>query len=96
MLARPLSTVPHLTKRQERFLHTLETVLEEVKAWQTGSLHIRAQIMADFQLSSPTEKEVCTTLEDYGVWAVALRQIADHLEKEVDATTNDYYDWLYD
>ena len=96
MLAQSLSPVPHTLSRQERLLRTLETVLEEVRAWQIARLHIRTQIMADFRLPSPTEEDICATLEDYGVLAVALRQIADHLEKEVDETMNAYYDWLYD
>jgi len=84
------------TQRQDRLLHTLEAVLEEVNNWQTLRRHIRAQLLADFHLSSPTQDEVDSILEDYAVFALALRLIADHLEAEVDDTTNDYYDWLYD
>jgi len=96
MQAQALSLALHISQRQDSLLHALEVVLREVEGWQTARRHVRAQLISDFQLSSLTQDEVCTILEDYGVWAVALRQIADHLEREVDDTTNDFYDWLYD
>ena len=82
--------------RQERLLRALETVLDEFRSWQTARLRVGIQLMADFQLSSPTEEEVCALLGDYGVFAVALRLVADQLEEEVDETVNRFYDWLCD
>jgi type VI protein secretion system component VasK len=81
---------------QERLLRALETVLDEFQTWQTARLRIGVQLTSDFQLSSPTDEEVGAMLEDYGVFAMALRLVAGQLEEEVEESVNRYYDWLCD
>lgn len=96
MYAQQSSATARTADSQERLLRSLEAVLTEMRLWEAVRFQVRVQIMADFQMSGPSEEDARAALQDYGVFAMALRRIADRLDEEVEDMVNSYYDWLTD
>ena len=97
MLEQHLTTIIGAVEPGDALLKALETVLAQYDEWKKTELRIQSQIAFDFQLRSlPSQDQVCDALQQFGVFAVALRLVADQLEAEVEESTNQFYDWLYD
>ncbi len=97
MFEQQLTNLIKVVDQEDALLEAIEAVLAQYQEWKNIRLDIQTQIALDFHsLSLPTQEWVSDALHHFGVFAIALRRVADQLEKEVEETTDQFYDWLYD